>query len=187
MIRTIAIWLLLLVLVPAPGQAGIVEVPLAELQGVYSIDVGGVRERATTVELPSRPTAVHSVSFRLSGISNPGITCCYFGAFECHPSGLSLGANMFESYEDYWMANGMTPEVAGAFEWTEKFLYGQTWDFLLDGDAPVTLQAGSVGIPECYHKVFPTVAVTGAALIVDADFPVPVRVDTWGRIKASYR
>ncbi len=175
-------WLLLLILVPRVCQAAIAEIPLPELQGSYSWHVN----RATTVALPSRPTAVHSVSLRLNAISYPGVTCCLTsGDPWCYPSGSGMLAQMPPS----WFVPVDTPNVPGVFEWTGAFVSvsGSTWDSLLDGEAEVSLVGPSIGIPECYTQVAASVTVTEAMLIVDADFNVPVRANTWGRIKGLYR
>jgi hypothetical protein len=58
----------------------------------------------------------------------------------------------------------------------------------MDGQADIKV----VGVPSEYPDICypvsasPTLTVTEAVLIVDAEFPVPVEATTWGRIKALF-
>jgi hypothetical protein len=100
-----------------------------------------------------------------------------------------LYASLPADAQESWSATVRPPDVPGVFEWTGDFFspLGLTWDFLLDGEAAVSLETPTMSIPECNSPVPAAVTVTGATLIVDADFPVPVQVNTWGRIKGLYR
>ncbi len=180
--RGLLSWLLLLILVPRASQATTAEIPLPELEGSYSWYV----TRTTTVALPSRPTAVHSVSLRLNGTSVPGITCCNL---QCSPSGLGLYAYLPPDDLHGWYLVAYAPNVPGEFEWTGAFvnLFTTSWDFLLNGEASVSLEGPNLPNPACNTQVPAAVTVTGVTLIVDGDFDVPVQVNTWGRIKGLYR
>jgi hypothetical protein len=85
------------------------------------------------------------------------------------------------------------PFSAGAFGWTAVFHptppTTTTWNFLMDGMGEISL-FGSPAIyldPCSESSAPPTLTVTEAVLIVDADFPIAVEPSTWGKIKALYR
>jgi hypothetical protein len=92
-----------------------------------------------------------------------------------------------------WYATFMMPYVAGPFAATASFetLYGYeaSWNFLRDGTGALTLDGGASGFIMICSPVSPppTVTVTEAVLIVDAEFPIRTEASTWGRIKALYR
>ena len=63
------------------------------------------------------------------------------------------------------------------------------WNFLLDGVATVTFYGGGTPyIAMCPgSSPPPTVTVTEAVFIIDAEFPDLIKPTTWGQIKALYR
>jgi hypothetical protein len=178
-IRSVATALGLLLIVPGVCRGTIVEIALPELLGEYSVRVA----RATVVVLPSRPTKVHSVSFRLSGVSSRGIMCCNPGPWECYYTGLPLTARIPDEPSVY--ADVATPDTSGPYAWVGPFAVpaGTQWDSLLAGRASVSLEASSMTFPNCIVDPAPIVTVTGAVLVLDAE----VQSNTWGRVKGLYR
>lgn len=93
-----------------------------------------------------------------------------------------------------WVAGAFNPPVAGPFEtippmeWSTFSHVPPNWAFLDDGEATITLSGGPGGVLlDCSAFNDPSLTVTEATLLLDADFPVPAAKPTWGGIKSMYR
>jgi hypothetical protein len=97
-----------------------------------------------------------------------------------------------DSTGDHWYAPGAMPNVSGSFEWetvlqTRPTYPPATWALLLDGEADIKLDGGAA-FTVCTPTAFlPTAQVDEAILYLDADFIVPAKMETWGKLKAFYR
>jgi hypothetical protein len=171
--------LLLLCFLARPAHAVVVEIPLPGLLGAYPPVL-----RTTSFELSAPPSAIHGVSLRISGTLEFGMLDCEEGQF---PTGCNARGDMWDAPTHLWSA-GYYMDMAGYFSWTQPFetSSGATWNFLADGSGEITFQAGYV-LTWCFELRPPTVTVTEAVLIVDAEFPVAIESSTWGKIKALYR
>jgi len=164
----------------------VIEVPLRALLGTY-LDTA----RTTSFQLPSRPSAVRSVSLRVHGTTR-------FATYSCDgPNGygpqtpVETGINVEMSASPGYWVTGQNNEAPGTFGWTREFVpfFGATWAFLLDGTGELWLAAdGESAVPECF-LVGPRDFVTldDVTLLVDGDFPTASEARSWGRIKAIYR
>ena len=101
---------------------------------------------------------------------------------------------MFAGPEQYWLSEAMNPPVAGAFETVTPFVFLSSdhtpanWTFLADGEGTIWFYGALLfELLDCIYLNPPSVTVTEATLIFDADIPVPTQVQSWGRIKAAYR
>lgn len=179
----------LAMLIGANAGATIVEIPLPDLLGTYPLNEQEA-ERTASFVLPTTPTAINGVWFRLAGTQQVGEIMCESGGPYPWPMDF-LAALSDPTLPGQWLSFSPMPEVTGPFEWTAAFIsysQGMTWDFLLDGEDDITLWGlpmALVGL--CWGIVSPTAEVTEAVLIIDAEFPVPVESSTWGRVKALFR
>lgn len=172
--------------------ATVIAVPLPELLGVY-LENGKPNpgQRTTTFNLPAMPSAVHSVAIRLRGTATIAIFSCDGpDGYTDSPYPTQTAVDMFAE-PGHWLVESVNSMVPGAFEWTQTFApyLGATWSFLLDGSGQIWLGVGGTPpIPECF-PVGPGADVTleEVTLLVDGEFPTPVRNATWGRVKAQYR
>lgn len=101
---------------------------------------------------------------------------------------------MFAGPDQSWSAEATNPPVAGAFETITPFEFltfshiPPNWTFLAGGEGTIEFSgAPAGGVLDCSYLTPPSVTVTEATLIFDADFPVPAKIRSWGRIKAAYR
>jgi hypothetical protein len=180
----------LLLLLSAPAGAAVFEIPLPELAGTYGPQ--GPNGRTATFHLPGIPAVIHGASLRVRGTTEVGI-------LRCDPGGdypwvtVTLG-EMFAGPDQYWLSEATNPPVAGAFETITPFTFlsishlPESWTFLADGEATIGFYGAPMGtVLDCIDLNPPSVTVTEATLIFDADIPVPTKVQSWGRIKAAYR
>jgi len=170
----------------ADANAGILEIPLPDLLGPYPISMSS-GERTASFSFPA-PSAIHSVSLRVSGTAIVGELFCD-GASSPYP--IEIFGYMVPDESGWWSAEEPMPLVDGAFTWTAQFhsspAIGPTWGFLMDGAGEIILYGGPppiVGL--CSILSNPSANVTEAVLIIDAGFTVPVEITTWGQIKAVY-
>jgi len=191
MIRPNALWTIVtgLCLVATTAAAEVLEIPLPALLGSYPIGPGNT-SRTVAFQLPRIPTVIHGVSFRVVGTSNIGVADCHqAGTADLWP--MEFVAEMKYSPDDYWQALEEPSYSPGVFTRTAEFepaMETTTWEFMLDGEADVTLFGAPLAVLGlCDPILFPTGNITEAVLIVDAEFTLAVEASTWGRIKALYR
>jgi len=183
----------LFLLLSAPAGAGTFEVPLPELAGTYPLGgPQGPPGRTVTFHLPVIPAVIHGASLRIRGTTEVGIIRC--DPSGDHPWVTVTEGDMFAGLDQHWIAEARNPPVAGAFETITPFEFltfshiPPNWDFLAGGEGGITLYAGpACTVLDCVDLNPPSVTVTEATLIFDADIPVPTRARSWGRIKAAYR
>jgi hypothetical protein len=145
--------------------------------------------RTVDLELPQM-TQIHSTSMRVSGITEVSSIWCQGGAVGPWPT--VLMATMVADATGRWLATEQMPMESGPFAWTSEFSAplgsNPTWDFLLDGAAQLEMY----GEPDAYMSTCtptapdPTIDLTEAVLVIDADFVVPTLHETWGAIKATF-
>jgi hypothetical protein len=188
MYRIPAALVVLLVLCAPPALAVVIEIPLPDLNGTYGAD------RTVPLQLPVAPSVIHGASFRVTGTTQVGTLICYnieTGNYDV-PAVWASEAFIYVhdgGYLPSWYMD-KTMVVSGPFSHqdTARPLLGATWDFLLDGVGVVTFHGGGTGYTSCAAtSATPTVTVTEAVLIIDAEFPIAIESSTWGRIKALYR
>ena len=140
------------------------------------------------------PAAVRSVSIRLSGETVVRQWFC-----DLDPP-FDLPVDLYVEIPDpvtggFWYTYGTAALGTGAFEITRTFYpyapkyFGEpTWDFLRMGVGVVGLSGGGAPIIDiCWPiGVLSEATVTGAFLVIDGDFPIPVEPTTWGRIKSLF-
>lgn len=187
--RPVAPLVIVFCLLPAVARADIVEIPLPGLVGPYPVNEQ-TATRTVTLQLPQRPDLIRGASLRITGTSAIGVANCGgIGEAELWP--MEFIAEMPDGVTDTWMAFHEPSYSPGQFIRTALFepLSGTaSWEFLMDGEG----QVGLTGAPAsaqtvCDPVLLPTGNISEAVFIIDADFPLPVRVSTWGRIKALYR
>ena len=185
----VALAVLLLLVSAAPALAVVIEIPLPALNGSYGA------ERTVPLVLPAAPSVIYGASFRVTGTAQVGSLICYNTQTGNYDLPAVWPAEVFiyahdGSHSKSWYLDelvGTTGPIA--LEKVARPLSGANWNFLLDGVGAVTFHGGGAGyITICSStSAPPTVTVTEAVLILDAEFPVAIESSTWGRIKALYR
>lgn len=180
----------LLLLVSIPAHAAVFEVPLPELVGTYG-GLQGPYARVATFHLPGIPAGIVGASLRVRGTTEVGVIQCTNGD---HPWPTRTEGQLDAGPHDYWISEAMNPPVAGDFETITPFVYisfsqvPANWNFLADGEGMITLYGSPVGtLLDCVDLNMPSLTVTEATLIFDADMPVPTLRRTWGALKSAYR
>lgn len=168
--------------------AGVIEVPLPSLLGAYPA-AGG---RVATIHFATPPAVVHGAWLRIRGTEQNGTATCR-DFLTTSPVSVAFSSEIYEA-PAYWLADGPTATADGAFEWTSPFALwafggGSAFGFLDDGDATIAFGGGPPGmLLECsVDPPGPTATVTEATFLLDADFPTPAGIASWGRVKAIYR
>jgi len=193
-VRTVLLACLFLA-APALARADLFVVPLPGAAGLYSAGPApATTVRTATFHLPGPPALIRGVSLHVTGTTEVGtIACDEIPGPLAWPTAVS--GQMLVAPQGGWIVYGPMPTTAGAFDWTAPFLSFQTgpgtvgWTFLSTGTGQVTINGGpSSFVLTCGpSSPPPTVTITGAWLVVDADIPVPARGASWGRLKAVYR
>ena len=172
------------------ANAEIVEIPLPGLLGTYPLDEHN-GTRTVAFKLPGLPLVIHGASFRVSGTTGVGSISCEWGGPTVWP--MDICASMEDVVPaHFWLASQAMPQEPGPFAWTAHFWptppKTTTWEFLMDGEAEISLFGGPVALVDLCWPLSPppTATVAEAALIVDAEFSVPIEATSWGRIKALY-
>jgi len=181
---------LFLSLLPLSNVAGeIIEIPLPELTGSYTIDPASTRTVAFDLGQPV--TEVHQVWIRWAGSMTYGIGQGDGVIRPVEPWFDWPGqvyAKMDTDEYGYW--HTISRPAEGAFEDTVLFEtpFENTWDFLLDGtgELKVYLMAGIfIG---GFMVDPPSVELDTVSLLLDVDLATDVdNTATWGEIKARYR
>jgi hypothetical protein len=180
----------LLLLLAAPAGAAVFEIPLPELAGTYGPD--SANGRTAKFHLPGVEALIYSASLRVRGTTEVGIIRCPGGDY---PWVTVTQGEMLAGPDQFWLSEAANPPVAGAFETITPFVFVSihhlpaSWTFLADGEGSIGFYGAPIGrvLLDCVDLNPPSVTVTEATLIFDADFPVPTKVRTWGRVKAAYR
>lgn len=180
----------LLLMLSASAGAAVFEIPLPELAGTYGLQSDG---RTATFHLPGIPVVIHGASLRVRGTTEVGIVRCDPPSGD-HPWVTVTLSEMVAGPDQYWLSEATNPPVAGAFETVTPCVFYSfdhlpaNWTFLADGEGTIWFRGAPAGGPvTCIYLNPPSVTVTEATLIFDADIPVPTQVQSWGRIKAAYR
>jgi hypothetical protein len=181
---------------PCPAGADVHAIPLPELVGEYQ--AWDASFRTTTLTLPGVPAEIRGASLRLRGSAEAGVIVCPgpFGPVQ-HPWVTQFVARMYDD-SDYrvWSIENAPQNPPGTFEWTIEFrgwsVFGAplpSWNFLLDGTAPLEFVARDNNVVLGCGGIMPPPRawVEEAVLLLDADFAVPAKPLTWGRVKAAYR
>jgi hypothetical protein len=173
----------------AATHASIVEIPLPQLHGSYTME--GVHSRTASVVLDPAPTIVRAVWIRLCGTATVEDYICQDDPYPYRqPVGFeSIIASPPQT--GFWSAGVASSLEGGPFENTDQFKgHGgtPTWDYLIEGTATVSLFASLAPIIDTCWPVaqYSEGEIGEATLIIDGDFPVPAEDQTWGRIKALY-
>ncbi len=174
------------------ARAAVLEVPLPQLHGTYTVypSPNSTAEFSVT----PMPAGVRSVSIRLSGETNVRQWFC-----DLDPP-FDLPVTLCAAIPDPvtgggWYVCGRIAWETGSFGVTFPFrpyapeLFGQpTWDFLRMRPGVVELSGGGAPIIDICWPIgeLSQATVTGAFLVIDGDFPIPVEPTTWGQIKSLY-
>ncbi len=174
------------------ARAEIREFSLPDLDGVYTCQPSP--SRSVNFGLDPAPALVRSVSIRLSGETNVREWFC-----DLDPP-FPLPVTLYVAIPDpvtggEWYTYGTAPRVTGAFEMTLKFhpyapqYFGEpSWDFLSAGSGRAVVYGGGAPIIDICWPIgdLSDARVSGAFLVIDGEFPVPVEPTSWGRIKSLF-
>ena len=175
----------LIVWFAAPAHAIVIEVPIPALNGTYG------DSRTVPLVLPAAPTVIHGASFRVTGTTQVGSLTCmdtYPGRSLVWPAEVIIRAYDGSPLKSWYLDEAVSTSGPFSLQNVASPSYFATdWDFLLDGVGTVTFFGGGTPyIAMCPpSSPSPTVTVTEAVFIIDADFAI--EPTTWGRIKALYR
>jgi hypothetical protein len=181
--------LVLVGLMSASARAEIVEISLPELTGAYPLDEPDPG-RFVTIQLDRHPDFIRNAWLHVEGTSVPGLADCGGGG-QADVWRMEFNAELDDGTGDWWYSICSSAFLPGQFTSTvvfEPFSGTATWDFLLDGEA-VMLFSGLPASEQtiCTPIIVPHGNLTEVTLVIDGDFPLPVRASTWGSIKALYR
>ena len=188
MVKTTMAVSVLILLVFNTASAEVREFQLPELFGRYPVS-SSIAERSVQLNLPAMGV-IHSVSFRSSETTAVGAVQCE-GA-PVLPWSTELYAYLPGDGAGSWLASEHMPEASGDFGWTSDFraqcCSNATWDFLLDGKAHLIVYGAPLILVGICAPIGPppTIDLTEAVLIVDAEFTVSTENSTWGAIKAAF-
>jgi hypothetical protein len=173
------------------AEAEVIEVPLTGLNCAYTCQPSPSRTAVFT--LRSILVVVRSVSIRLSGETTVRQWFC-----DLDPP-FDLPVTLYAAIPDpltggEWYTYGVAAPVTGPFEMERRFVpyapkyFGQpTWDFLRTGGSVTVYGGGAPIIDICWPiGELSDATVSGASLLVDGDFPIPVEPTTWGHIKSLF-
>jgi hypothetical protein len=181
--------LVLVGLMSASARAEIVEISLPELTGAYPLDEPDPG-RFVTIQLDRHPDFIRNAWLHVEGTSVPGLADCGGGG-QADVWRMEFNAELDDGTGDWWYSICSSAFLPGQFTSTvvfEPFSGTATWDFLLDGEA-VMLFSGLPASEQtiCTPIIVPHGNLTEVTLVIDGDFPLPVRASTWGSIKSLYR
>jgi hypothetical protein len=189
-----------LLLAPTAASAEVFVIPLTGVDGTYAVGpLPNVSQRTATFHLPGTPAVIRGVSLHAVGTTFVGILYCDDGPTPTQqpwPAYL-LGEMLDPPTNNGWDSEESMPSVTGPFDATAPFntfgYPGQpaaSWAFLAGGEGTITIYGGpGASVLGCSSGggPFPTVTITQAWLLVDADIPVPLHGASWGSLKATYR
>ena len=192
--RLTILFLILSLVGPNVARSELREIHLPELRGTYVVINLFSLEATVKVakfQIVPAPIAVHKATLRIKGLSVLGEIACLPEIGGPFPWSYPFYSHLRDS-KSYpgFTSFGEAPE--GTFELMIDYRaqFGATvdWiDVLGDGKSKVYLGGGGVGfIAMCGATISPIVVVTEVVLLVDAEFPGPIKESTWGRIKALY-
>jgi hypothetical protein len=150
--------------------------------------------RTVEFDIDPSPGIIYSVSIRLTGETNVRQWFCDLDPpfdvpvtlYAFMPDPITGGA---------WYTSGVCARESGNFVvtlpfrpyWPEQF--GQpTWDFLRAGNGSMTIYGGGAPVIDICWPIgdLSIASVSGASLLIDGEFAIPVEQTTWGRIKSIY-
>ncbi len=148
--------------------------------------------------LPGIPAAIRSATLHVVGTTTVGsIQCDDTPGAPPFPWQGTIEGVMQPTPNQFWDAYVRNmPTVSGAFDVTATFNASSfyptplpDWSFLSGGSGTIEFMAGPAPtLLGCFPiGPRPTVHVTGAWIVFDADIPVATHDASWGRVKAMYR
>ena len=163
----------------------IVEIPLPELVGIYTMN--DTSARTVSFDLGHPVFEVHQAWIQWSGSITPGVIAR--PSQPTVPWPCEVYAYLDTIGTSYWSA--FFGPVEGSFRDTTTFkaIFNPTWDFLSDGIGDLTVKL----LPEillCYHKIYesPIVQLDTVSIIFDVDLATGVgNSSPDGEIKIQYR
>ena len=183
----IVVLTLLFYFLPLSNAYGeIIEIPLPELVGIYTMD--DTPARTVSFDFGHPVTEVHQARIQWAGSITPG-EGIHPPPLPSFPWPCQVYASMDTSGISYW--NALFGPVEGSFQDTTTFegVLDPTWDFLSDGIGELTVGL----LPEVYGGSVimgssPIVQLDSVSIIFDVDLATGLgNTATWGEIKARYR
>jgi len=171
--RTVAVTLVIDMLLVFSAVADIIEVPLPDLIGIYTIND---MSRSVTFDLGYSLQAVNGAWIYWSGTITPGFGC---GDGELRPRDdcftwdCQVSSSMGDPASGFWYA--YVGPVDGGFDETtplEGFL-SSDWDFLLDGTAGIRISLAPYIIIGGDMIIAPEATIEDAVLVLDAEVISP--------------
>jgi hypothetical protein len=187
--RHVPVLIAVLFLLSGPVRAEVIAIHVPGLAGSYPVSPG-VYTRTVTIQLPKLPTLIHGASFWIFGSGAPGVADCGNpGQADIWP--MEYIAEMADGAGGVWMAYHEPYYLPGQFIRAADFegmIGGESWDFLMDGAADVTLSgAPASALGGCDPVLIPSGNIFDAYFYLDAEFVLAVEPTTWGKVKALYR
>jgi len=188
-----------LALVPAVASSDIFVIPLPGVAGLYGVGPApAAGQRSTTFHLPGTPGVIRGASFHAVGTTVVGTLICDDGPTPTQsPYPASLTVEMLDAATNNgWDSEAHMPTLSGALDSTAPFTTfgypghpGASWAFLAGGAGSITVYGGpGPALLGCSPSgPLPTVTITQAWLLLDADIPVAAHGASWGAVKAIYR
>lgn len=178
--------LISIICISSAESSEIVNIPLSELHGVYEYPAH--LSRSAHFELDRIPDEIYKVSLKVSGTSQVGTAMCSY------PDEFPYKIEILTSAQDplnstFWFQAVMQPDYDSDIEIDLIFVKSAeseaTWDFLKLGEGNVNLGMSLIPLlPGCIIIDFPTMTISEAILIIEADWALQAEGTTWGRIKA---
>jgi len=195
MLRSILVSCIIGLVAVNAAAAEIVEIPLTSLIGTYGCaGTPCIPWISASFQLDRVPDTVYGVWIRLSGTVTVGQFWCDFSGWPppyMDPIAMQFGAEMHDSLNSYWWnAVFSTLKENSTFQYQVQFYphAGASWEFLASGRGHVSLGAGpDCPWVECTPIVWPVATVTEAVLVIEGDFRVSTRDESWGAIKSLFR
>ncbi len=172
-------------------EAEVIEVRLPGVHGVYTCEPSPARSAEFIVK--PVPAVVRSVSIRLSGQTSVRQWFCDLDPPFDLP--VKLCAYMDDPVTGgAWYTYGVTASATGPFEiilrffpYAPKYFGEPSWDFLRTGGSVTVFGGGAPIVDLCWPiGALSNATVSGAFLVIDGDFPIPVEARTWGQIKSLF-
>lgn len=179
--------LCLCLLISSNLNAEIVQIPLADLNGLYGrLDYNIPEWRTQSFSFENMPTRVDSAWIRVTGINMPGLYTCD-GFSHPEPIPLEMWANVSDTVVGgFWYTYGVDIEMNGEFEVIIPFCSLQAIDFSAENALLAELNYNWGFVPpqlDCTIYEIATGFVEEVILYVEGEFEVPIEYDSWGRIK----
>ena len=187
--KSIQVLLFLLVLLPLhPAASEIIEIPLSELNGYYSIY--GDIDRSTSFSVGASAQKINRVWVHVTGTCSLGVYQCHIGPepYPEHPYLLEIYTKISDSSNDtYYEIYTYSPDESGQFSVDLEYdnSVEGAWDFLLLGNYELRLQIAPQMILGLCISDYPSDAtITEVKLFLDVEPIVGLDPTSWGAIKA---